>query len=231
MIYTETNLKHLFPEPLNAITSALFLFLALYWLYKLRGFSVKHTFLSIATWVLLVGGIGGILYHGLRKYSFFISLDWLPILILCFLTSGWFWNKILGGPVASVLVFASFFSVEFFTNYYYSHANSHFANNMNYSFMALMVLVPVIVYLYRTNFLHGKWVIFALLSFSFALFFRISDKWGILQVGTHFLWHTFGAVATACMFRFIHSLNSEVKLRIISQNKPHESFIANRYSK
>ncbi|QKJ29137.1 hypothetical protein HQ865_04995 [Mucilaginibacter mali] len=70
MPYTETNLHHLFPEPWNMVTSALFLLPGIYWLIKLRGFDRNYTFLSSAVWLMLVGCIGGIVYHGLRRWSF-----------------------------------------------------------------------------------------------------------------------------------------------------------------
>lgn len=79
MVYTETNLSHRFPEPLNTITSGFFFILALYWIFRLKGFSKHYSFLSIASWILLIGSIGGTFYHDLRRYPVFIMMDWLPI--------------------------------------------------------------------------------------------------------------------------------------------------------
>jgi hemolysin III len=206
LIYTESNFSNFFPEPLNAITSSFFLFIALYWLAKVRWFSGKHAFLSMCSWILLVGGVGGILYHGLRKYNFFIALDWVPIVILCFLTGAWFWHKV-AGTTLSVLICLSFFCIEWILNSKYDHDNSHFANNVNYSLMALMILIPVVVYLYKTRFKNGKLILFALITFCLALGFRIVDDWGVFPFGTHFLWHTFSAITTMCLFYFIYKLS------------------------
>ncbi len=206
LIYTESNFSNFFPEPLNAITSTFFLFIALYWLVKVRGFSIKHTFLSVCSWILLVGGVGGLLYHGLRRYNIFIALDWVPIVILCFFTSGWFWHKVVG-VATSILIGILFFCIEWILNSWYDHDNSHFANNINYSLMGIMILVPVVVYLYKTKFKNGKLILFALITFCLALGFRIIDDWKIIPVGTHFLWHAFSAITTICLFSFIYKLS------------------------
>lgn len=83
IIYGETNMHHLFPEPLNTITAIFFIAIAIYWLVRLYGFSAQFVFLSISAYVLLIGSIGGTVYHGLRLYPFFILMDWIPILLLC----------------------------------------------------------------------------------------------------------------------------------------------------
>lgn len=52
MVYTETNVGHHFPEPINTITSCFFFVLALYWIFRLKGFSKHYVFLSIASYIL-----------------------------------------------------------------------------------------------------------------------------------------------------------------------------------
>jgi len=79
--------------------------------------------------------------------------------------------------------------------------------NINYAFMAALVLFPVFGYLIKTEWKNGKWVGFALIAFIFALTFRIADKWDVFTIGTHFLWHTFGAVASFCMLNYIYLVN------------------------
>lgn len=112
ILYTETNLNSFLPEPLNTLTSCFFFLLAVYWIYRLKGFTARHTFLSIASWLLLIGSIGGTVYHGLRKYPVFIMIDWLPILLLCLMASAWFWVKVLQSSAAAIVVFLIFFLIE-----------------------------------------------------------------------------------------------------------------------
>ncbi len=75
--------------------------------------------------------------------------------------------------------------------------------------MACIVLIPVLGYLIKTEWSHGMWVGFALIAFVFALTFRIVDKCEILTVGTHFMWHTFGAAASFCMLQYIYLVQAK----------------------
>jgi hemolysin III len=75
--------------------------------------------------------------------------------------------------------------------------------------MGGIVLLPVLGYLIKTRFANGRWVGFALLAFVAALTFRVADGWGWLHMGTHFLWHSFGAIAAFCMFQYLYLINIE----------------------
>jgi hypothetical protein len=207
LIYAETNLHHLFPEPLNTLTSCLFFILAIYWIAKLKLYSKRHAFLSVSSWLLLIGSIGGTIYHGLRKYPIFIPMDWVPILLLCLMASLWFWTKVFGNPILGTAILIVLFLIQYPVNKLYEGRYSHLVMNLNYALMALVVIVPLILYLIKIKFNHSRWVYGAIISFVAALFFRISDGWGWLPVGTHFLWHAFGVSATAFMFLFIYKLN------------------------
>jgi len=210
-VYTETNLSQLFPEPLNAITSCFFLAIAVYWTFKLWGNFKQHTFLSGALVLLYIGGIGGTTYHTFRRWPIFIMMDWMPIMLLCLAAGTYFLGKITKWYFAALIVLIySFF--QFFLRKQFKGGDFQIFININYAFMAALVLFPVFGYLLKTEWKNGKWVGFALLSFIFALTFRIADKWEILTAGTHFLWHTFGAVASFCMLNYIYLMNKrEVK--------------------
>lgn len=203
MIYTETNLNHSFPEPLNTITSCFFFLLALYWIFRLKGFSKSYIFLSIASWILLIGSIGGTLYHGLRRYPVFIMMDWLPISILCLLASVYFWIKFSGKWFIGVIALVIFISIEVQIRKLMHGSNLQLGISSNYAAMVLMVLLPLVLLLFKTKGHNWQYIAAALLSFAIALFFRIADSWTLLAVGTHFLWHTFGVIATALMFVFL----------------------------
>ena len=205
-IYAETNLSQLFPEPLNTITSCFFLGIAIYWTFKLRGDFRQHIFLSIALALLYIGGIGGTTYHGFRRWPFFIMMDWMPIMLLCLSAGVYFLDKITKWYFA-VLIIAIYAVFQFFVRQLFSDGDFQVFININYAFMAAIVLFPVFGYLVQTKWRNGKWVGFALLAFIFALTFRIADKWDILPFGTHFLWHTFGAVASFCMLKYIYLIN------------------------
>ncbi|PZR07630.1 MAG: hypothetical protein DI539_23445 [Flavobacterium psychrophilum] len=209
MLYAETNLHNVFPEPLNAITSCFFLVIAIYWTFKLKEKFRTHTFLSVAVALLYIGGIGGTIYHGLRQWNFFIMMDWMPIMLLCVAAGVYFLARVTKWyfAVAFVIVYAAF---QFLArNMMIETGNIQLFININYAVLAGMVLFPVLVFLITTHFRHGKWVGFALLSFIAALTCRVADAWYLVSFGTHFLWHTFGAVAAFCMFQYIYLINEK----------------------
>ena len=208
MLYTETNMENTFPEPFNAATSLLFLFLAIYWTYKLWGRGRQHTFLSVAVGLLYIGGIGGTVYHGLRQWSFFIMIDWLPIMLLC-LAAGVYFLARLTKWYFAVGFIALYIAFQVFARNHMMEGDLQLFININYAILASLVLFPVLGYLIKTKFINGQWVGIALIAFILALTFRVADAWGWFSFGTHFLWHLFGAVAAYCMFMYIYLLNEK----------------------
>lgn len=207
MRYTETNLDQVFPEPLNAITSLFFLGIAVYWLWKLKGEYREHLYLTVCVALLTIGAIGGSIYHGLRQWSFFILMDWLPIMLICVCTGVYFVAKLTRWYVAAgvVLGYAVF---QFLIRRGISKGDDiQWYININYAVLGMLVLFPVLAYLWRSRFANGRWVGFAWLAFMAALTFRVADGFEWLPVGTHFLWHTFGAVAAFCMLEFVYQVN------------------------
>ncbi|WP_145857411.1 hypothetical protein [Pedobacter suwonensis] len=205
-VYAETNLSQLFPEPFNALTSCFFLAIAVYWTFKLWGNFKQHGFLSVALVLLYVGGIGGTTYHGFRRWPIFIMMDWMPIMLLCLSAGVYFLSKLTKWYFA-VLIVAVYAFFQFYVRRLFSNGDFQIFININYAFMAALVLFPVFGYLIKTNWKNGKWVGFALIAFIFALTFRIADQWDVLSIGTHFLWHTFGAIASFCMLNYIYLVN------------------------
>lgn len=211
MLYAETNMQHFFPEPLNFITSLIFLGIAIYWTVKLAGRGRTHTFLSFAVALLYVGGIGGSIYHGLRQWRIFIMMDWLPIMLLCVLAGIYFIARLTRWFYAVALVIGYGFFQYYLRSYMLQSGDIQFFINLNYGVLAGIVLLPVLAYLFSTKFVHGKWVGLALLAFMLALTFRIADKWNWVTFGTHFLWHLFGSIAAWCMFKYIYLINEPQK--------------------
>lgn len=207
MLYTETDLDRFFPEPLNAITSLFFLGLAIYWFWKLKGEYREHVYLTFSVFLLTIGAIGGSIYHGLRQWSFFIMMDWLPIMLLCVFTGVYFIAKLTRWYIAAILIVAYGFFQYFIRQQIRNNDDIQVYINVNYAVLGLLVLFPVLAFLIKNRFNNGKWVGFAWLAFMFALTFRIVDKYQLISTGTHFLWHTFGAVAAYCMLEFVYQVN------------------------
>lgn len=213
MRYTETNLHNFFPEPLNAITSFFFLAIAIYWTICVWGKLRQYTFLGICIALLYIGGVGGTIYHGLRLWRFFIMMDWLPIMMLCVMAGVYFLFKITRWYYGALLLLCYFVFQWFARAYIQAHGGMQLFININYAILAAIVLFPVTGYLVTTKFANGKWVGFALVAFILALTFRVADGWGWLSTGTHFLWHTFGAIAAFCMFKYLYLINTADRIK------------------
>ena len=204
LIYKETDLHHFFPEPWNMISSALFLIPAFYWLYKLKGFSKQYVFLSVCTWLLLIGCIGSTVYHGLRRWHIFIFMDWGPIALLCLMASVYFWIKFTGRIAFGVIALLIFVAFVTGLHYLFPKHDIQLMISLNYIVMVLMIVLPLMLLLWKMNWNNWQLVFWAFTAFIVAIGFRVEDKYTSLAIGTHFLWHIFGAIATSMIFLFIY---------------------------
>ena len=212
--YTETPAEPDAPdarfpaEPWNAVTASLFVVVALAWLVRLRGRYRGYPFLMSCLAVLLVGGVGGTLYHALRTRQVYYYLDVVPIQLLpiagaAFLTvrlwrrRGWLY---LGGALLAYLGTSALLLTLVLPQ------SRQLAVNLNYAALAAVVLLPTAAVLVATRFRHAGWVVAALIAFAIAWFFRLLDaRVGVyLPMGSHWLWHTFGAACTALVIEFYY---------------------------
>lgn len=212
--YTETNLDRLIVEPLNGISAAFFLFIVAYWWLKIRGQYQHHKFMAWCIPILAIGGVGGTIYHLFRIHAFFLFMDWVPILILCLMSSFFFYIRSGGKWQFALAVVGSYFVLTFlmFNLAQQGMFPVQYTVNINYATMALLVLFPIYLVLYKTNYYQKKWVIYALLAFIAAILFRMLDATPWVQthlegIGTHFLWHTFGAIACFAVFQYVYELD------------------------
>ncbi|WP_262147316.1 hypothetical protein [Chryseobacterium foetidum] len=203
MLYAETDMAQLFPEPLNAITALFFLIIAVFWTVKIKDNYKAHPFLTYCLILLYIGAVGGTIYHSFRQWPVFIAMDWMPIMLLCLSAGFYFIAKSTRWYFAVLMLLVYIFLMYALRNWILFENKSLFIN-INYAMMASFVLFSVLKYLIYTQWKAGRWVGFALLSFALALTFRVADKWDLFSFGTHFLWHTFGAIATFCMFNYIN---------------------------
>ncbi|MGB0167380.1 MAG: hypothetical protein ACPF8V_11065 [Luteibaculum sp.] len=209
-IYTETNLNHLIVEPFNTVSAFLFLILAGYWYLRLRGQFGKYKFLTAATALLTIGAVGGTVYHAFRVDAFFMYMDWVPIILLCwgaavffvFRLSKSYWSA---GGIMLLSVLAQFLVFRI--------APPSVSTNWSYAILGFMVVVPTVYNMVKTKFHQWWWVVYAFSAFVLALGFRILDPWEIIPIGTHFLWHTFGVLAGHFMFKYVF----EVQKRDLAQ--------------
>jgi phosphoglycerol transferase MdoB-like AlkP superfamily enzyme len=205
-IYAETNLDRFIVEPFNTASAFLFIIISLYWYFKLRGRFGKYHYLSFSLILLSVGAVGGVIYHAFRAAPIWMWLDWLAILILCMSTGVYFlWryfnSKTLAFLIVSALLVAQIIIFEF--------SPIGYATSINYIINASIVVVPTFLVLRRFRFLHVQYVLGAIVAFVLAITSRIADRWHLEWfegIGTHFLWHIFGAIAGHLMFIFLYKI-------------------------
>jgi hemolysin III len=204
-IYYESDFDAFIVEPFNMVSAAIFVPIALYWLVRNERRSVPSKFMRFASSLLLVGGIGGTIYHGFRISRLALFMDWMPILILCISAAAYFLHRVYSSTKV-VLASSAILLVALFLNA--AITPMKYSTNVSYAFMAAYVLGPTLLILYKTGWKNASSILFAFISFGLALFFRIYDRDGILEMGTHFLWHVFGASATFFMFNYVYRLGS-----------------------
>ncbi len=218
-VYTETKLyfdslsQAPIVEPWNAASALVFVLLVIYWGVRLRGRYSKYPFLSCCLPILLLGGIGGTLYHATRSERVFFLMDVLPILGLCLATSIYLWYRCLPKWWNLFLVVPPFFVLQ---QVGFQLARRELlpwqsAVNLSYAIMAVMILIPTVMVLIRTRFRNGVIIALALALFGIALFFRGADirQPPLLPIGTHWLWHVFGAAACAAIAEYLYRLERD----------------------
>src|SRR5207302_361977 len=128
--------------------------------------------------ILLVGGVGGTLYHGLRTQRLYFLLDVIPIQVLALAGAVFLaiklwhrrgWLYLAGGVVIYLGVASLLFTLVL-------PRSRQLAINLNYAALAAVVVLPMLVVLIRTRFRHVGWVVAGLLSFAIAWFFRLWDE-------------------------------------------------------
>ncbi len=204
-------------EPYNTATAALFVAIVVVWAWRLKGRYGRFPFLSACLGVLLVGGVGGTLYHALRTSRAFFLMDVVPISLLgvagavylavkLWHRNGWWYllGALAGYGAFTALLFRVIEPLPFVRRL---GGDPHtLAVNANYAALAVVVIVPLFVTLLRTRFRDVGWVAVGLVSFAVAWFFRLVDvRAGVyLPMGSHWLWHTFGAVSTAALIEYFY---------------------------
>lgn len=196
-IYFETDFARSIVEPWNATTASLFIFIALYWFQKLRKKYSTFIVLTFCTFLLLIGGIGGTLYHAFRNSFFLYMLDVVPIILITVLISLFLWEKLGHSRKAVICLTLPFLALDRIIHHYLPRTLS--ANSF-YLILALIVFFPMIGFLRKTHYIHKKYILESVLFFIMGIYFRASDfsLSTFFPMGTHWLWHLFSAIS--CLF-------------------------------
>ena len=218
--YTETPANPYAPdapliaEPWNTVTASFFVVIALAWAWRLRGRYRDYPFLTACLPILLAGGIGGTLFHGTRVSPVYFLLDVVPISLLglagsLFIAFRLWGRRVWWAFLPGVASFYLLINIVFLK--VVGPTGSTLRINLSYASLAAVILAPIAISLGYTRFRHGGWVVAGVVSFGIAWVFRLVDRdvAPTLPMGSHWLWHTFGAVATAMMIQYFYKVEGE----------------------
>lgn len=202
-IYQETVAGRLPVEPFNTFSNILFLLIIIHFSLKVYKDYKNHKFLAWSIPVLFMGFVGGTIYHATRSHDVWMYMDWLPIVILCLAVSVYYTIKlkITNGKRTFLVLVILFlvFGIRLIP------LPQHTATSVGYIGTALGLLLPIITYFITTKLHNWGYVLLAFLSFGFAISFRVLDKFiYIMPMGTHWLWHVFGALSVFFLIKYIY---------------------------
>lgn len=217
--YTETPPNPYAPdvpfiaEPWNAITASFFILIVAAWAWRLQGRYRDYPFLCCCMPILLAGGIGGTLYHATRVSVVYFLLDVVPISLLGLAGAMFmairYWGRRGWWFLPGVAVFYVAVNMLLFATI--RPTDIQLRVNLSYASLAIVVLTPVALVLLRTRFRYAGWVVSGVISFVIAWFFRLVDRdsGAYLPMGSHWLWHTFGAITTALIIEYFYLVEGE----------------------
>lgn len=218
-LYHEFHYDAWIHEPWNAISSLFFLVPVIFWLWKLRGKYRTYPMISLFLPLLFLNGIGSATYHAFRASDLALLLDWLPAFIMNLLLSWYMWNKVLRRPVISALMVIGFIFTAIVAIASFAPLLGDLAVNLGYLLIGMCILIPSVIYLFRTNFFQWHLLALTFLILGVALLFRSLDYPTpnpfpeLMPQGTHFLWHITSALAVFTLgFYFKHVRDRELLL-------------------
>ena len=214
-IYAETNFLSYPVEPWNTYSLILFILIALYWLTVLFGRYARHKLLLAGNLILLLGTFGGMAYHACRCSNLWFLLDVIPILLIASLAAGYFWLKLrkLEKPLfLKAFSLLSFLAAAQVVLQFYLPQQASVC--LFYLLLAVALLFPA--FLLESKLHLGKApLLTSVLLFGVAVCFRAVDfaegVKSIFPMGTHFLWHIFGALAGHSLMVFLFRIGESEK--------------------
>ncbi|MFI2742134.1 hypothetical protein ACG2LH_05300 [Zhouia sp. PK063] len=213
-LYKETVMTRFPVEPFNTFSNFLFLAVVIYFGIRVYKNTKQHLFLAYCIPIIFLSFIGGTIYHATRSANLWLYLDWVPIIALCIATAFYFVFKTAKTNFGKVLWFVIIFIITF--GFRQLPLPQNFKISIGYIATALALLLPIFSYMYQTKWKNSVFVFMAILSFCIAIGFRIADKkLDLLPMGSHWLWHSFGAIAVFFLMKYMyedHQLKQNISL-------------------
>ena len=207
-LYRETDISMFPVDKWSTYSNIIFLLLFIYWLFKIWKNRKEYSFLFYCLPVILIGYIGGTVYHAIRSHPFWIFLDVLPIFILCICVAIYFWRKLQPKwyVVTGSILLPILLAILCFQLFNIPEA---LKPSVGYSSMAFMVIIPIILYIHKTRYIYSFYFFAAMASLLIALLFRSIDLKAdipFLLMGTHWLWHLFGGLTAHLIILYVYRI-------------------------
>lgn len=202
-IYQETVSGRLPVEPYNTFSNLIFLFILMYFAIKIYKNPKQHIFFCFALPIIFASWIGGTMYHATRSHEFWLVLDWLPIMVVCFIGILHFIGKITKNWGFRIMFFLALLSINFIVR----KVNFPKGYNISIGYVttAISVLLPFFWYAKITKWRNIGLIFLGIFFFVVAITFRTIDlKVNLFPMGTHWLWHLFGGFAVFSLLLYIY---------------------------
>ncbi len=201
--YAET-LPGRFPvEPWSVGTNLVFLAIVVYWARRTRLDAKRHPLIVASLPFILLGFIGGSVYHATRSSDVWLVMDYGPISLVALMGCLYFWRRITENWLQAFLC-VMVLPVSLRIYWSYQPAASNFSISFGYLLLAVNVVTPIVLHCYLNRGRHVWSLIGAAVSIAVAIVLRSVDlaSAAILPMGTHFLWHLFGACSVFLALRY-----------------------------
>jgi hypothetical protein len=202
-IYKETVYGRWPVEPWNTATTLFFFLFVAYWAFKIRKDWKQHPLLVATLPLIFVGFVGGFLYHSFRDNKLWLIMDWGPIVLTALVCCVYYWQLLLQswfkGLLATIIPLAlSVALLKILLPFGLFAA-------MGYPLLAILVLTPLVLSVRKKSFNDLRYLVYATLCVCTAIVLRSLDRTSamdFLPMGSHFLWHTVGALTCHFFIRF-----------------------------
>jgi hemolysin III len=195
-------------EPLNAVTSLAFLVVAIYWARRTRMKLSRHPLVVMSVPVLFVGALGGMAHHAFRGFRDIRHLDMLMAFYGVAMACVFFWHKVTKSWVMSFSM-----TLLFPVAFRYALPDSHVIGSASVVFAALSLslLPPVAIRCWMDGMRRVSYLLASSAFFLVGMFFRELDSLHdlVAPVGTHCLWHVFGALSVCAVLGYAYELEED----------------------
>ncbi len=209
-IYRET-FAAIFPvEPFNTYSNLIFLIVALYFAVRTRLDFRQYPLIVFSLPLLLVGFVGGSLYHATRADRLWLVMDFMPIIVLT-LAAGYFFLRQFFGMLTAYAFMLGGFLLICRLYHFLPKSGAYFF--FGYSLLAAQIFLPALIHAAKKGWANSASLFAALAAFAAAITFRQLDSAlpaDLFPMGTHFLWHILGGISVYSLMLHISKIEESL---------------------